>query len=306
MQCFQDDGKNGFKLWYNNGVKFTWGTASNDVVSAGNREMIVIRHKKGINNLTIYKSNLSSLAEVGTVELTKTKETIGEGTLVFGASRADDGIYENYALGNIYWAKLWYVDLGEDVCKDLALWTHESISMSACGFRKYYLSENASKRCSFSLLANNLLGRLMSYNISSSTTGGWSTSTLNRFLNNRLYKAIPVQFRQLLKQVKVASSIGDKSIDVETSNCYITIPACIEVDSTMTTEPYLSEGTAISYMTTNASRQRARVGGEPEAYWLRSPNVTYANYIFTVNAAGEPFGYNYPTAKAGVLIEISI
>ena len=59
-------------------------------------------------------------------------------------------------------------------------------------------------------------------------------------------------------------------------------------------------------MTTNASRQRARVGGEPEAYWLRSPNVAYANYIFTVNAAGEPFGYNYPTAKVGVLIEISI
>ena len=51
VQCFQSNGSNGFKLQYNNGVKFTWGTTSDERVSGVNqREMLVIRHVKGDNN----------------------------------------------------------------------------------------------------------------------------------------------------------------------------------------------------------------------------------------------------------------
>lgn len=307
MQCFQDNGSNGFKLWYNNGVNFTWGTSLNSITDSGSREMIVIRHKKGNNNLTIYKSNLTSFSEIETVELTRTKSTSGTGSLIFGSAKADDGIYEKYAIGNIYWAKLWFVDLGEDTCKELALWTHESINMSACGFKKYYLSDNSSKRSYFSLLANNLLDRTMQFSLLTTNEGGWASADLNIFLNNRLYNAIPVQFRQLIQQVKIASSIGNKSTEISTSDCYITIPACIEVDSSMTSEPYLSEGTSISYMTTNASRQRSSLDGNYESYWLRSPNVGYVDYIYTVNEEGALYGYSNPRyTKAGILIEISI
>lgn len=307
MQCFQANGSNGFKLWYNSGVKFTWGTTTDDTSVIDNREIIVIRHKKGENNLTIYNSNLNNLAdEASVVELSRTKETSGEGTLVFGAARADDGIYENFAIGNIYWAKLWYTDLGEETCKNLAIWTHESFTGEACGFKKYYLSENSSKRCSFTLLASHLLSKKMALSNVQSNAGGWGSYTLNTFLNNRLYKAIPDQIRNIVKQVKIPSSIGSKSTEVETSDCYIAIPACIEVDSSMTSEPYLSEGTAISYMTTNDARKRAYDGGDYASYWLRSPNVSYTNYVYQVDEDGKLYGYNYPTSKAGVLIEISI
>lgn len=308
-QCFQANGTNGFKLWYSNnndfvGAKFTWGTSSDNVVSANKREIIVIRHKKGDNNLTIFKSAMDS-EEVATSNLTRTKTTAGTGTLVFGSARADDGIYENHAIGNINWAKIWYKDLGDDVCKSLALWTRESITFEACGFRKYYLSNNASKRCSFSLLASHLLGRTRKWNNSGVNIGGWADSALNKSLNTRLYNAMPSQIRELLKQVIVYSSIGKMSNELSSSNCYITIPALIEVDSTMNTEPYNSEGTAISYLNTNDSRKRAFNGGDYAEYWLRSPNAQYENYIWRVDASGKPQGIMNATNSLGVLIEIS-
>jgi len=312
-QCFQANGTNGFKLWYSNssdytGAKLTWGTASDNVVAANKREIIVIRHQKGNNNLVIYKSNLDGNSVLSST-LTRTKTTTGTGTLVFGSARADDGIYENHAIGNINWAKIWYKDLGDDVCQSLAMWTHESITLEACGFRKYYLSNNTSKRCTFSLLASHLLGRTSKWNNSNVNSGGWANSSLNTSLNTRLYNAMPNQIRQLLQQVIVYSSVGNMSTELSSSNCYITIPALIEVDSTKNTEPYNSEGTAISYMNTNASRKRAFDGGDYYGYWLRSPNTGYANYIWRVDKTGSVEGITNASGHdgkpLGVLIEIS-
>lgn len=314
-QCFQANGTNGFKLWYSaatdfTGAKLTWGTSSDNVVGINKREIIVIRHKKGDNNLTIYKSNMDGNAILST-ELSRNKSTVGNGTLVFGSARADDGIYENHAIGNIHWAKIWYADLGEDVCKNLAMWTHESIKLEACGFRKYYLTDNTSKRCSFSLLASHLLGRMKKWNTSNTNDGGWAKSSLNTSLNTRLYNAMPAQIKSLLKQVIVYSNdgIGDGEpyyTEVTSSNCYITVPALIEVDSSKTSEPYNSEGVAISYMSNNTARKRAFDGGDYYAYWTRSPNIGYANYVWSVSADGAIQGITpTPPTDAGVLIEIS-
>lgn len=312
-QCFQANGSNGFKLWYSSssdftGAKFTWGTTSDNVSSVNKREIIVVRHVKGNNNLTIYKSNLDG-DSVLTTELTRTKSTTGTGTLVFGCARADDGIYENYGIGNINWAKVWYTDLGDDACKSLAEWTHESITLEACGFRKYYLTENTSKRCSFSLLASHLLGRTKKWNTSNVNTGGWANSTLNASLNNRLYNAMPTQIKALLKKVIVWSSVGQKSSELSSSDCYITIPAAIEVGSTDSTingkEPYTSEGVAISYLINQEARKRAFDGGDNFAYWTRSPNAEYENYIWRVEADGQMQGITNATTSLGVLIEIS-
>ena len=304
-QCFQSNGTNGFKLWYNSGAKFTWGTTSEDVVAANKRELLVIRHTKGSNNIMIYKSNLDGDAVVSS-ELTRTKTTTGTGTLVFGCARADDGIYENYAIGNINWAKVWYKDLGDDVCQSLAMWTHESITLEACGFRKYYLTENTSKRCSFSLLASHLLGRTKKWNTSNTNDGGWASSSLNKSLNTRLYNAMPTQIKLLIKQVIVYSSIGGMSSELSSSDCYITIPALIEVDSRNTSEPYNSEGTAIPYMSKDEYRKRAFDGGNYYAYWTRSPNVGYTNYVYRVDENGATQGITQPNGNSlGVLIEIS-
>ena len=93
--------------------------------------------------------------------------------------------------------------------------------------------------------------------------------------------------------------------EITPSNCYITIPAIIEVDSAQSEEPFNSEGTAISYMVNNDSRKRAFDNGDYNAYWLRSPSTGWANYIWRVEAGGNVEAITNAQTELGVLIEIS-
>ena len=313
-ECRQENGSNGFKLSYqtsgqNKGAVLTWGSNSSAITGIDQREIIVLRHKQGDSNLYVYSSNLDN-DEISVVDLSSLRSPICNNTLVFGASKPEEHAYENNANGNIYWCKIWYQDLGEEICKQLASWTHEELKMQACGFNRYYLTENPNTRCTFSLLASHLLDRTRSFNSTNTNTGGWADSELNTYLNNRLYKALPIQIKALIKQVTVTSSIGDKSSEVSTSECYIVVPALIDVaseESTANTSPYINEGKAISFMYGSASRIRKHVEGNAASYWLRSPNVTGASgyYVYTIGANGATSGYGTPQTKLGILIEIS-
>lgn len=335
-QCFDQFTSNGFRLSYSgSNAQFSWGSGGGDagatdiVTEINKREIIVIRHKKGDNNIYIYKSNLDGDSVLYT-ELARTRTTSSNSSLIFGASMPEEGSYENNVVGNINWAKIWYADLGDDVCHSLAMWTHESIRLEACGFKRYYLSDNSGKRCSFSLLASHLLGRTQKWNNFSYSTndGGWANSTLNKSLNDRLYNAIPSQIKSLLKEVIVVSSDGMSTADgkgfytdMAKSNCYIAIPAIVEVcpaynnnqNYFQTTPPYMDElpaisgaGKTISYMNTNEKRRRSFDGGDYSSYWTRSPNVQFANYVFSIGADGSVQGIQpTPNSNSGVLIEIS-
>lgn len=314
-QCYKGNGSVGFKLQYNGGVQLKWSSDAETIANVNAREMVVIRHKKGDTNLTVYSSNLDG-TNVRSYSL-ESKEFTSDSTLVFGCEKQTSTIFANHANGNIYWAKVWYKDLGDDTCKSLAMWTHESIRLEACGFNKYYLSDNPDGMCSFSLLASHLLGRTKAWNNSSTNDGGWAQSALNAALNTRLYDAMPTQIKLLLKKVNVKSNDGIGNVepyysDVTTSECYITIPALIEIDSSQVMEPYNSEDTPISYMSTNDARKRAFDGGDYYDYWLRTPNVAHANnYIWRVgdgnggDTLGAVSSITSATTKLGVVIEIS-
>lgn len=313
-QCFQSNGSSGFKLWYNNGVKFNWCTTATTAVPGylGYRDMMVIRHKAGSSTIDVYMSNLNASTTINIESLDTTKNTVIDSTLVLGCAKADDGAYEGHAIGNVHWCKVWYKDLGDSVCRKLANWTHEKIAFEMCGQKRFYLTNGYKKRCTFSLLATHLLERGRRYNNTRTNVGGWASSDLNTFLNLRLYDAIPNNIKQILKKVTVPSSAGDMSYDTINSECYITIPSVIEVssNSSYNKEPYVSEmaitnGKTISYLKSDEDRIRSYDGGDPAAYWLRSPNVESTRYVFTVDSPGYVDGYEYPDYTRGVLIEIS-
>ena len=315
-QCYNFNGSNGFRIWYNSTPKITWGTESISTASVGTRNLVVIQHKKGDTNLTVYTSNsLDSLTPtVNTIEITK--EALGGNTLVFGCARADDGVYENYCIGSVYWAKLWYANLGDITCNNLALWPHQTMPMEACGFKKYYLSDNSNQRCSFTLLASYLLDQTKRMNSTVTNSGGWKASDLCEWLNSRLYKAFPTQIQALLKQVKIPSTVGDKSSEIDYANSYVAIPSYVELNST-TDGVLFYEGSTISWMTSNELRRRACLSNPSEfkTYWYRSPiltntasflsfwvgyNSTYGNYVYSSN--GSTASNN---GTVGVLIMIS-
>ena len=308
-QCYQGDGSNGFKVWYSSSPKITWGTQSVNGTAISKRDMLVLRHIKGETVLHIYRGNLPS-SNIDYSSLTANRAIAANQTLVFGCSRADDGIYENHAKGTIYWAKLWYADFGDTACRNLAAWTHESINLEMTGFRKFYLSDGSGKRCSMTFLASHLLSNPMVLHTSSATTGGWASASLNSFLNSRFYEAIPVEWKQLIKQVKISGSLGNKSKEVATSNCYIAIPSVYELDSSYNYEPYNLEGETIPFMTSNDTRIRKTIDGVVGSYWTRSPNADYANYYFAVsgeeNSLGSISGYEYSIYEKGVVLLLSI
>ena len=305
VQCFQSNGMNGFRLWYNDGSKTAWGTSATIAGNVGNREMLVLRHKKGDNNLYVYNSNLTG-NDMSIVELSKTRSTVTDSTLVFGCAKADDGAYENYGIGTIYWSKIWYFDLGDEACKSLATWVHEDLPLELSGFKKYYLSDDSGKRASITLLASQLLSISKPLGTGTSNVGGWNKCTLGEFLDSRLLNAIPIQWRQLIKQVKVNSSSGNKSTEIVSSNNYIYIPCAIELNPTMTEEPYCYEGAGINYFTTNASRICRAEDGIAYEYLTRSPNVQYNEYYFHIQDTGSLYGYFYPYYSARLRIMFSI
>jgi hypothetical protein len=304
-QCFQNDGVHGFRIWNNNNPKLSWGTSSTAVAGFNKREMVVLRHIKGENGLHVYSANLNG-DEPLYVELSKSRTTKTDATLVFGSGKADDGLFENHANGTVYWSKIWYADLGDKACKDIAMWTHEKLEVEMCGFKRYYLSDGTQKRTSMTFLAKNLLSTDKALGTTSSNAGGWANTKLNRFLNTRLYNAVPIAYKQLIKQARINSSVGEQSMDISTSDCYIHIPSAYELDPSMTTEPYIYEGTPIPYFTTNESRICTYDGGNSHSYWLRSPNIAYSTYFYRVEDTGILSGYYYSYNEDGVRIMFSI
>lgn len=310
VQCFQSNGSNGFRLYFkSNSVSAVWGTTSQSIGAYNKREMLVLRHIKGESGLHVYFSNLDATNSLY-YELDSTRSNITENsTLVFGCQRADDGEYENYAVGEIYWAKIWYADLGDSACKDLAIWTHETKKLEMSGFKNYYVSD--SKRCSMTFVASELMDRNRIMNTTSSNVGGWAAMSLNKFMNDRMYKAIELQWRQLIKNVKIPSSVGggsstNLSTEISYSYCYLTIPALVEIISSKNSEPYSEEGKNIPFMTTSETRIRTQ-DGTAHSYWTRSPKADHAKYYCRIETDGSEYMYALPNSNEdGILLELSI
>ena len=323
-QCCRVRTNGGFKLLYNNGAQLKWtsNTTSKKISSVNKREMVVIRHKKGDPNLTVYSSDLD-YQNIFIEELSGTDFTVTDSdTLVFGCEKQSATSFNNYASGKINWAKIWYKDIGDDACKDLASWVHEDIDLQACGFNRYFIADTTDdEQCSFSLIATHLLKRVKRWNptksgntVGTGNIGGWAESELNKYLNTRLYNALPIQIKSLIKQVEVYSSTGNSSFgDPSSSNCYITIPAAIELDASKNYSPLDTEGTPISFITKNELRKRAfRDAEKPFAYWTRSPyayadpsHTSAGSYVHYVKDNGEITQIGGVDNEYGVLIMIS-
>ena len=307
-QCFQYDGSNGFRLWWSSEPKLSWGTDSCKPSNGQEREIMVIRHKAGSDKITVVDSHLSG-DDITSTTLSAIRNPRFGSNLVFGAARADDGIYENHATGIVHWCKIWYADLGDEMCSSIAQWPHETIPVELAKFRAYYLADTASKRASITFLASSLLGIKRGWTNKSTNEGGWASSSLNSWMNSRLYRALPPLWKAVIKPVKVYSSIGMKSNETAVSSCYFYAPSVYEVDGTMATEPYINETNApVAYMLNDDSRKRAKDSSPDvyESYWTRSPNVQFTNYIWAIDENGADSGYSYPSYSNGILLMFSI
>ena len=301
-QCYSALDSSGFQLLYNNGVQIKCGNQTVRLFDAGSREMIVIRHIKGENGIHIYASDVRNNNPYYT-ELSGAHSMVNNGTLMFGYGK--NGAADTYGTGMIYWSKLWYVDLGDEICSQLACWPHEVMQFEACyekitagqpnALKRYYLSDRSGNMSSMTFIASTVLSQQHPMQSGqSANAGGWASYGLNKYLNNRIYQAFSTTWKQLLKQVIIKSSIGNKSMETSDSDCYIFVPSIAELDASRTTAPYSNEGSVINHFSYQNDRICCTVDGTAVSYWTRSPNVQSTYGVFAIHSDGAPHEYNYP------------
>lgn len=263
VACFEEDGSEGFRLRYNSAPNIQWGDKSANVGIGSQKNICVLRHQKGSNSLFVYAFNLTTSANIYTdsvssMELVRARETESEATLVLGAIKfLGDGGYDDYGTGWINWCKVWYDDLGETNALQLAAWTHETWRAEYCDASRYRLAGNTSQRTNASFIMNNALDFGHCMNPSNTNAGGWDACAMRTFVNSRVYDALPTAWKSILKKVKISASAGDKSNEILVSEDYIYLASYTELSNNQS-EPYVSEGTYITWFTSDSSRCKFR------------------------------------------------
>jgi len=222
------------------------------VGKSAQRNIIVARHRQGSDGLTVYSFNGSNSADVDRYDTTITVHqivgsAIPETTakLCLGAIREESGgsvTHGSYGKGWVHWAKLWKDDLGDDACRKLAAWPHETLRLEYAGSDRQLYPGSLTRYAGASFYANNPLPLKMNYSNANYVTATWDGSLLQEFFRNRIYGAFEYKWRSIITPVKVltresvSSAYCDPSV-VES----VYPPACGEVNSYTSSSDYVYE-----------------------------------------------------------------
>jgi len=203
----------GFRLKMASTPCIEWGDKTFAFGNSTNRDIVVLRHIAGSKTLYVYASDTTGTAYSNNIYSSTQERTVNvehDIKLIFGGrwSSADGGTYGDYARGTIYWAKIWYDDLGDDVCQQLASWPHETWRMDYFGTGRYRLEGDTFNTCEASFVSNALLERMMVMNSSSTNAGGFAAMSLASWMKTRLVKALPIEWQSIVETVKIASNGG--------------------------------------------------------------------------------------------------
>ena len=288
----------------NNRLNISWGTPSNssnvvlETSLTSNREIIVIKHKKGSKQLDVYYSKTNAESpehHILTAPTTLDSIPSLKSTLLFG------GREQMFSQCSIYWSKLWDVCLGDEECEQLAAWPHEELELQSMsiynaasgGYSKvpyYYGPEGNETQTELTLMSTHLLN-MQSSLIPYGNNAGWSASSIRDYLNNRLYNGINSLWRPLIKQINVASDTRkDGSISSMFTKDYIFIPSARELIESST---YLSSDSAptshgcFDIFVDNEARKCTLPGSNTAlTYWTRSARANSALYWLYVSTTG--------------------
>ena len=314
LSCFEYDGSEGFRLKYNGtNPEIQWGNASQVVGKGSQRDVVVLRYRKGEDKLYIYSFNggVSSSGtyadEIMYTEITRNRSTNTEATIVLGGFKFLSGgsiDIPTLGKGQIHWAKVWLDDIGDAAARKLAAWPHETWRYEYCGDKRYRFAADSSKITGASFIPTRLLSLGHCMNTTNTNIGGWNDSAMRQFCNGRVYDAFPTEWRSIIKQVQIPSTAGNMSSDIVYSKDYVYLPSYVEVFNTIE-DPYASEGRAIAFFNTDADRIKT-MNGTAQAWYLRSADISYNNYFKTVSMQGNMNNYVISTRSLGICPCISI
>ena len=284
-------------------------------VDGTHREICVVRKIKGDPNLYVYTNDRYSLDDVQETILATQSQSLAEDTLYFGgfATTTASGslTQNNFGVGTIHYAKLWYEDLGAEECKRICGWTQDSLTFRRCAVSYYStpyitpsgaVTEDAPTKMSF--IADNLLEETMRFhNVDNDyAIGRWSGSDLRKWMNEKLFAGISKEWQQVISPVAIKSLYGpkgtgafqdpesNKEVVLTSDRFYLPSVAEIDVDSAKS-ELYsleLSKPTVYSIIDTQEERKKVSKNGAVTRWWTRSPEAESSNnaYMKAVDTFG--------------------
>ena len=260
MSLWQDDGYMGFKLRYNTsgtaGPTMVWGTSSYNSQQGLNREIMVLRHVPGSQQVYCYSSNTGNMT-IGLTALTKAIDSQTNHKLILGCDQADDGTKSNYAAGIVHKLHVWYADLGNAECQKIVAWPRELICGETTGYGQFQLTSDNTKYTDADFMMAGELKRLHRMNATSTNADGYGATEMVDWLEDRVLPAFPKQWRSLIQEVKVpyVNRVSNNVGEVLTMNAQIFLPSLSDV-SNQTSEPWIYEGKLAPWFIDNAHRAK--------------------------------------------------
>ena len=219
-----------------------WGSQNYQRVGkSGLRNIIVLRYIKGSNGIFVYSF---SGATGGTSTLydweTSRNYIIGEKVaqmeyqLSFGAAAYNEPagtVYGNYARGWIHWAKIWYDDLGDDVCKKIVNWPRETVRAVYVGHGRQYITGSNLYTADAQFVFKSPLPRYKQFSMSGYSLSVWGGSALDIFTESRVFNSLPVAWRSAIKSVRVNSCASNYSSEMSYADCHMYLQSIVDVYS---------------------------------------------------------------------------
>ena len=192
-----------------------------------------------------------------------------------------------------------YFSIGDRVkiVPNTTVFADSTIILQVVGFNHFRRADNNE----FASVVFHMVGLMNAQhrmNASNTNDGGWATSEMRTWLNNTIFKALPQQWKSMIRTVKVMSSIGKTKADISTSEDKLFLLSQAEVGFNTTETPYVNEvdssaeSRAFSVFTNNNARIRKYYNGTGSAasWWLRSPVSSSSAYFMNVANFGASNG----------------
>ena len=180
------------------------------------------------------------------------------------------------------------------------VFTDTAIELQVEGFRRYPLTDGSG-------MAGVLFGMVGVMNnavrmcADGKNYGGWPATEMRSYLNDRVYPALPLHWRKLIRKVQVRSSAGGATAEIVTSDDWLflysiaelrinadVVPYCDEVDPT-------AEPAALAMYIDSPSRIKRRFNGTGTAssYDTRSPDAsTDSGFFYIQNSGANSMNHN--------------
>lgn len=200
-----------------------------------------------------------------------------------------------------------YFSVGDE--KTIELTTGEEITLVILGFNHDDLTGGG--KAGITIGMKNLLATTYRMNATSTNAGGWNNSQMRTSTMATLLSQLPVDLRNVVKQVNKKATAGGTSQSITTSADKLFLLAMSEIFSATSIEnsatstiadyadAYNAEGTQYEYYrnligdnnggtTANANliKKLSNGGGSAYGWWLRSPSVSSSTLFRYIGSAG--------------------